>query len=367
MTSYGFWDSPLSATEVVAAATTIDMLSAVRAGSGRVIWAESRPQEGGRITLIEPNADGEEREVLPEGYSARSAVHEYGGAAFSIIDGSIYFVNWEDQRIYRLDGSVTAVTEEPPSPRSWRYSVITGSVDQLFAIRERHEADTVLNEIVAICDGEMSVVAGGSDFYDAATPSPSGERLAWIEWDHPNMPWDETRLVVANKDGSDAVVVASGAAVQQPSWVDDDTLVYLDDRSGYWNLYRHELSSGTDTPLYEIDHDMGYAPFLLGTSTYAVVDENRIAAVVIRDGMDELGVIEDGQFQACAPGLSFVRGLVADGGIVYFVGASFTQGMAIYRLEEDNELQLVSTPKPVPLDEDYIAVGEHHSFDSGDR
>lgn len=365
MTKYGFWDSPLSADDVVTAGDTVDLSSGVRVGGGRVIWAESRPREGGRVTLLEEGTTSP-IEILPTGYSARSAVHEYGGAAFSIVGEDVYFVNWDDQRIYRLtNDEPQPVTPEPPSPRAWRYSAISGTDSVLIAVRERHESDEVINEVIRIADDEITVVAEGADFYSDPQQSPSGERLVWVEWDHPNMPWDDTRIVIAGPDANQTVVT-SGSAAQQPRWEDDDTLVFVDDRTGYWNLYRRDLTSGRDVPLFVTDDDMGVPPWLLGLSSYALLDSESIAAVRYTDGVAELGLISDHQFSEMAPELNFVMSVVPDGEGVVFVGGSATSDRAVYRWEVANGPSQISTPADTPLTEEHISRAGHRSFPSKD-
>ena len=115
---FGAWATPVTSEVVVASAAR---LGEVRFDGTDVVWAEARPDEGGRTQLVRRRADGTTEELLPEGRNARTAVHEYGGAAWWVRDGVVWFTDWADQRLYRLEpgGEPVALTPEPARP-AWR-------------------------------------------------------------------------------------------------------------------------------------------------------------------------------------------------------------------------------------------------------
>ena len=210
---YGSWPTPITAARVIEAAVR---LGGLRSDGDDLWWLELRPQEGGRTGLVRRRADGTVDDLLPAPWNVRTAVHEYGGGAAWFRDGVAWFTNWADQRLYRLDpgSEPVAVTPEPAVPRGLRYADGDVSPDgtTIACVRERHEADgTVVNEIVLL-------PVGGRRRSRWPSPDPTSCRtrgggptapgLCWVEWDHPNMPWDGTRLI-AHVDGED-VLVAGG-------------------------------------------------------------------------------------------------------------------------------------------------------------
>ncbi len=197
---YGSWESPVGAADTVA---DIVRFSDLQYNEGTLYWLESRPSEGGRAVLVRRTDAGEIGDVLPDTANVRTMAHEYGGAPYRIESGDLVYSEFGDQRLYRVasDGSATPLTAEPPRPQSVRYADVARlSSGSLIAVRETHPAEgEAVNELVTIgADGTVDVIASGCDFYSTPRLSPDGAQLAWIEWDHPNMPWDGTRLVVAD-------------------------------------------------------------------------------------------------------------------------------------------------------------------------
>jgi dipeptidyl aminopeptidase/acylaminoacyl peptidase len=218
----------------------------------RLYWLESRPSEAGRVVLVSAAIDGSgASEVLPDGFSVRTQVHEYGGRCYDVRDGVLVFSNWADQRLWILrpgaDGP-EPLTEEPEVARSVRYADphLDLAGGRVVCVRETHGSE-VVNELVAVdlTGSSPTVVASGHDFFAAPRLSPDGRWLAWISWDHPDMPWDSTVLSVAavvsdaGFSVADVSVVAGGPgeSVTQPRWSPDGVLHYISDRSGWWNIY----------------------------------------------------------------------------------------------------------------------------------
>jgi dipeptidyl aminopeptidase/acylaminoacyl peptidase len=170
-------------------------------------------------------------------------------------------------------------------------------------VRKRHEDGKVVNELVALpADGGSPpvVLASGRDFYASPRCSPDGRRLAWLEWDHPNMPWNATDLQVAELDAGGAVLgdpatVAGGPgeSVFQPEWSPDGMLHFVSDRSGWWNLYRlaPETGGGRVQPLAPMEEEVGAAQWRFGMSRYAFLPGGRVAMVHGRGPLQRLGVL----------------------------------------------------------------------------
>ena len=195
---YGSWKSPITSELVVA--KTIG-LGEIRIDGGSVYWTEMRPDEGGRTVIVRQSGAGGRSDVTPAGWNVRTQVHEYGGGAWTVAGGTVYFSNWPDQRLYRQD---PGQDPRPITPEAdLRYA--DGAIDQprgrLICVREDHRVpgQEATNAIVAVdLDGAGArVLAEGHDFYASPRLSPDGARLAWLAWNHPNMPWDGTELWVA--------------------------------------------------------------------------------------------------------------------------------------------------------------------------
>jgi dipeptidyl aminopeptidase/acylaminoacyl peptidase len=247
-------------------------------------------------------ADGEPEDVLPAPWNARTRVHEYGGGAWTTThDGALVFANFADQRLYRLDrpgGEPTALTPEPPHPAGWRYGALKVMRDgEVWCVRERHGAPgggtgAITRDIAAVpLDGSAGAdesairsVVGGSHFLAYATLSPSGDKLAWIAWEHPQMPWDGTELRVADvlPDGTcgpaRTLIGSASESVLQPTWIDDSTLLVLSDRSNFWNLYRVGLD-GSTVPVGPVAADLGGPMWTLGAAWYRPLDDGRLLTV----------------------------------------------------------------------------------------
>ena len=301
---YGSWSTPLSPAVVAKMGMGAHgQISELRISMGRLYWLERRPAEGGRQALIRLSEQGSPEEILPPSYNVRTRVHEYGGGAYSVSGETLYFVNFEDQRMYRQGktGRPVAVTPEPDTVSGLRYADLSLAEDgkRIFCVRERHAADGyVVNEIVSLAPDasqEARVLASGRDFYASPRPSPDGHKLAWLAWDHPRMPWDGCELwsadLVPGGGLENPVRVAGGPeeSVFQPEWGPDGKLYFISDRSGWWNLYQ---SDGSDVrALAPTNADFGVPQWVFGFSRYAFLSDGRIACIYTEKGIDRLGLI----------------------------------------------------------------------------
>jgi dipeptidyl aminopeptidase/acylaminoacyl peptidase len=295
---FGAWDTPVTSEVVVAAAVR---LGEVCVDGGDVVWAEARPSEGGRTQLVRRRADGGTDELLPEGRNARTAVHEYGGAAWWVRDGVVWFTDWAGQRLYRLEPGSEPVplTPEPAQPRGDRYADGELGPDgtRIVCVRERHRGDRatdVVNEIVTLdahASSEPEVLITGPDFVAAPRLSPDGTTLAWLQWNHPAMPWDAAELVVRDLATGEETVVAGGPeeSAAEPRWQPDGSLWFLSDRTDWWNLYR--FRSGHDIEaVVRTEADIGVPAWVFGSSRYAVLGGGRVVVARWRDGFDGLAL-----------------------------------------------------------------------------
>lgn len=220
-----------------------------------VWWCESRPDNAGRSTIVRWR-EGSTDDITPPETNVRTSVHEYGGGAWWAESGVAYYSEFADQRLRRIEpgGEPILLSPEPPQPRALRYADGRPAPDGdwYLCVCERHGDAEPVNEIVAVAtDGSLrvEVIATGADFYASPRVSPDGRSIVWIQWMHPNMPWDATELWIAELDGASAVnarkLVGNGdEALQEPLWWSDGTLVVATDRDEWWNLYRVDVVSG---------------------------------------------------------------------------------------------------------------------------
>lgn len=348
---YGTWASPITLETLVADAVG---LSFPFESGDHVFWSEARPSEAGRSVVVRASrrGNGDPQDVFGPDLSARSTVHEYGGACVAAWGDAVYFTNLYDQRLYRtrVGGRPVPITPEPPAPRAWRYAAPfpTRQGSQLIAVRESHAdpdlPSEVVNDLVAVpTDGSgLTVVAAGHDFYSHPVCSPDGSRLAWTCWDHPNMPWDGTELWEAELDDSLVVVrarlVAGGPSesVTQPKYAPDGRLLFVSDRSGWWNLYAAGEHGGADTSLSPMEAELGAPDWQFGTSNYAVLADGSIVATWGEAGLGHVGVLRPGghcftRWSARWTHFSALR-TGADGRSVLAVVASATEPQSVVRL-----------------------------------
>lgn len=208
-TSYIDWEPAITAEEVFKQNDGFVFLSVDE--KGRLFWIENRPEEGGRSVLVMKDTDGEIMDVLPKPFSARSRVFEYGGHPYVPVNDHVFFVNFADQRIYKLRLSelaaspVPVTTEKNGDGSTGKYMDLAISPDGrwlIFAYEKEKPGTEAKNEVGTIdlkaaLPQEARTLVSGADFYKSPRFSPNGEHIAWLEWNHPFMPWDSTFLYEA--------------------------------------------------------------------------------------------------------------------------------------------------------------------------
>ena len=307
---YGSWPSPISAAAIAAGATS---LSELRSEGDALFWLESRPRENGRTSLLRWRAASGVQELTPAPFNVRSRVHEYGGGAFLPTDIGVFFVNFNDQDIYltREGAEPARLTDSGPD---FRFADLCWDATRrrIIAVCEVHDTNPASdqqaeaeNRLIAIAvpesgpPGQPATLLSGHDFYAAPRLSPDARRLAFVAWDHPNMPWDGTLLKLADlgADGRPVreTVVAGGAeeSVQQPGWLDNKTLIFISDTGGYWNLYRFD-DSGIEC-VYQDAADYAQPPWVLGMSSWVALDGKLLVAVRHQDQRSELLLLDTRQ------------------------------------------------------------------------
>lgn len=368
---YGSWASPLSAQRAVAAAIG---LSDVAFDGDALLWQESRPAEKGRSVVMQRDRDGRLHELTPAPWNARTRVHEYGGRACLQHGGVLYFSQLADQRLYR------AAPGQPPQPitppTALRYADLCADARRglLWAVREDHRSDgEPRNSVVALrADGDEAggrVAAERHDFCAAPRLSPDGTQLAWLAWNHPDMPWDGCELWLAEVDADGTlqharrIAGSRDEAVQQPLWSPDGLLHFISDRSGWWNLYR--WGDGGAAALCPMHAEFGQPMWNLGLASCAFASARQLVCTLTRNARSTLAVLDtsSGQLRELDTPCSSFGHVAAHDGRVAFTGASPLQSMSVYLLELDSgRLEVVRRGSSLDVDADCTSVAQAIEF-----
>ncbi len=334
---YGEWPSPISSDLIVAGTVALGQICL---DGDRIYWSEARPTEAGRNVIVAWH-DGTTTEINPAPLNARTRVHEYGGGAFHVAQGTVYFANYADQQLYqcRPPAAPSALT----FPGKLRYTNVLhdASRNRLIAVREDHSDpdQEAVNTLVSIDpSGYHTILADGHDFFASPHLNATGTKLTWLTWDHPNMPWDGTTVWVADvvADGSLANItaVAGGPAesIFQPQWGLDDQLYFISDRTDWWNLYRWDGT--TITPLCPKAAEFGLPQWVFNMSTYGFADD-RTLVCTYSEAVGKLAKIDLITLELTEIPIDYtsISGLQVRHGIAAFIGGSALQPCAIVRLD----------------------------------
>ena len=363
----GGWSSPVTAASLAQGAIG---LSDLRVYAGQPYWLESRPAEGGRLVVM--TLSGEVRQLTPEGFNARTRVHEYGGAPFVVGPDGLWFSHFRDQKLYRQHGEAGP---EPMTPEGYRYAdAVASPGGGLIAVREDHSDPASVRNAVVRLSGQAGdageVLFGTSDFVAYPRLSPDGRRLAWIAWDFPAMPWDATRLYVAELvalglDNLREVAGGAETSVMEPQWAADGTLTWLSDESGFWNLY--DDRGGAGRPILPRKAEFGGPLWTLGQAHYALVGDS-IVATAREPGNQSLLIIDRiaGTARALPLPYAALTSIQAlDETRIAAIAHSPTQTSALVVIDvATGASELVRRPSPVSLAAGDIALPEPIRFPS---
>lgn len=304
---YGSWPSPVTA-EIVA--ENDGRPGWVSHAGGALWWTRPQPAEGGRVALLRlTDGDAKPEVVLPAPWNVRTRVHEYGGLAYVVVPSpsggagegaAVVFAEYTDQRLYRFvpgsDDEPVALTPSPSIPSGLRYAEpqLSPSGTEIWCIREEHTGPAptdVRRALVAVPldgSGAVRVLVENTHFLACPRPSPDGQRLAWIGWEHPNMPWDGTRLRVAPVSVDDGVArvgepvtVAGGESesIAQVEWETPDALLIATDRTGWWNLHRVGLDGAEPQVLCERAEEFAGPLWQLGLRWFVPLGDGDVAVI----------------------------------------------------------------------------------------
>lgn len=374
---YGTWTSPLTSDQIVSATVG---LSSVQVDGNDIYWLESRPTEGGRVVLVRRATTGAVTDVTPAPFNVRTRVHEYGGGAYTVNAGVVYFSHFADSHVYRLTSG--AEPQAIARGEHMRYAdfAVDSAHNQLIAVREDHtvgDKDPVNTLVGVTLDGSGAerVLVSGNDFYSSPRLSPDGKHLAWITWNHPNMPWDGTELWMASvqDDGTlaQAQRVAGGQreSVVEPVWPPDGELHFASDRTDWWNLYR--LRDGQIEALHSLDAEFARPHWVFGTSSYAFANTSTIVCSYTQNGIWRLARLDtrNGALTPLATPYTVFADVRATDRAAICVAGSSTEPTAVVHIDlASGHIETLRRSSANDIDAGYLSRPEPIEFPTeGDR
>lgn len=365
---YGSWKSPITSALIVKDAINIERPAQVALDGKDVYWVETRPTENGRTVIVKWSPDGTVVDVTPPMFNARTRVHEYGGGAFTVEDGTVYFSNYVDQRLYRQDAGDMPQPITPEAELRYADGVIDRRRRRIICVCEDHtrEGHEATNSLVGIrLDGVASsqTLVSGNDFYASPRISPDGSQLVWFTWNHPNMPWDSSELWVGDIAEAGSVDheqrIAGGAneSICQPKWAPDGTLYFISDRTGWWNLYCWK--NGRVEILCRMEAEFGVPHWSFGISTYGFESAGSIICAYTRDGSSYLASLDISTRQIRTIDIPYtsIAFLQATPGGAVFIAGSPSEATAIVRFSRaTGKIEVLRRSTEVTIAPGYISI-----------
>ena len=375
-TPYGSWRSPITSDSIVSSSIR---LGAVRLDGPDVYWSELRPTEGGRQLIVRYGPEdelGSVTDLTPAPFNVRTRVHEYGGGAYLVHQGTVYFSDFANQRLYvqRAGEAPEALTPEVTPTAGLRYAdvVMDAQRQRLICVMEDHrQTGEAINAIATIplTGGMPKILVSGNDFYSSPRLSPDGTELAWITWNHPQMPWDGTELWLAKvmEDGSLSrprrLVGNVKESVCQPRWSPSGTLHFISDATGWWNLYRWEGERGE--PLFPMEAEFAGPQWSFGQSSYGFEDNTTILCTYIYEGKTRLARLDTMARAMDEISIPYcgIGSLQIGKGFATFLAASTTAPSAVVRLNLSTlQTTTLRSSSTMTIDPGYISEPEVISF-----
>jgi len=368
---FGSWKSPITA-ELIASGTTA--LGQIALEGTNVYWIETRPAEGGRNVVVRWTPGGGPQDLTPPPFNARTRVHEYGGGAFVVSRETVYFVNFADQSIYRQSGEAAPQAVTVGGSRRYADGVLDLLRNRLICVREDHtlagrEPDNCVVAVPLDGKGAEKDLVSGNDFYSSPRLSPDGSYLAWLSWNHPNMPWDGTELWLGEvrRGGSlgtrEKIAGGPEESILQPEWSPDGVLHFVSDRTGWWNLYRWHR--GETEALCPMAAEFGRPQWVFGMSTYGFQSSERIVCSFVREGRWHLGLLdtETARLEGIETGYTDIRELRVTAGHVVLSAGSPTEPNSIVRLDlSGKSLEVLRRSSEFEVDRSVLSVPELIEF-----
>ncbi len=373
---YGSWRSPITSDLIVKG--SVGLAQPMIHGDD-VYWIEMRPNEGGRNVLVKCAPTGiEDVTLLP--FNVRTRVHEYGGGDYAVHAGLVCFSNFSDQRLYVQSEGAAARAITPAAEMRYADARIDASGKRLICVREDHTlagreaVNTLVNLQLEGSDDCGQVLVSGNDFYSSPRFSPDSSRLAWLTWNHPNMPWDGTELWTGSFGENQSLTTSGrvaggiGESIFQPEWSPDGTLYFVSDRSGWWNLYRVSEGGEVET-VCEMNAEFGLPQWGFGMSSFAFESANTIICTYVEKGSSKLALIDTRtkQLEPLDCPYTDIRFLRAAPGQAVMRAGSPTAAGAIVKLDlETRNYSILRRSNNLQIDAKYFSVPRAVEFPTED-
>lgn len=372
--AYGAFASPITSSLITAATVGLDE---VHIDGADIYFVERRPSENGRSVIVCQKANGSIADVTPPGYNVRTMAHEYGGGSYTVLHETVYFSNLADSSLYMMAPFTAPKRITYTDQMRYADLVVDHIRNRLLCVREDHAKGSVVqNTIVSVNlqDGEETILAQGHDFYSSISLSPDGRQMAFLTWDHPNMPWDGTELWVSTFDTegnfalTEKVVGGIRESIFSPKFAPDGSLLFVSDRTDWWNLYRYENKK--IHALYPQEAEYGRAQWVFGMSTYAFCSDTHIVSAYCTMGMWNMALMDyrTGDCTEIETPYTSISHVQAYDGTAVFIGESATKPTSVVMLDMDtNEVRVVRQSSIVAIDDSYLSVPETIEFPTVDR
>lgn len=372
--AFGSWESPITTDFMLGDSVGLGEISVF---ADDIYWIEMRPQEKGRYVVVKQSPDGQQTDVIPPEFNARSRVHEYGGGSYLMTEKGLVFSNFSDQALYLVNSANEC--QKLTGSENCRYAdmIYDKNNNRLICVREDHsnKDSEAINTIVAVSlSGSTSeskdekILVEGTDFYSNPRISHDGKQLCWISWQHPNMPWDNTRLYLAaiidaGELTTPVLITSEGESVCQPVWSPNNTLYFVTDRSNWWNLYR--LNNNKIECIYELDAEFAAPQWSFRGCNYDFIDDETIVAIYKQEGLAYVGMIDVNSNTLETLSLSYtdIESIVNKEHKSWFLAASPNEFPSIIEYDiKQKEFNVLRKANKLNLEQDAISVSELLSF-----
>lgn len=369
---YGSWKSPITSDAIISDSFGLGQIGI---DGEDLYWTEVRPWEEGRSVLVRYAEDGVFEDVTPRGFSVRSRVHEYGGGAFTVEDSIAYFCNFSDQRLYKqtANGPVDLTSDDRR-----RYADLEVDLprNRIICVSEDHanQGTEPVNSIVDVNLGgrfPIQTLVTGNDFYSSPRVSPNGARLCWLTWNHPNMPWNETELWVADLtldgtiENTEKIPSGSQESIGEPQWSPDGTLYFVSDRTGWWNLYQWDGEQSVN--ILPMETEFSAPQWQFGVDHYGFVSKETIVCSYAQNGVWHVAALDTTSGDLRPYDVPFTdlsrAGLKVGNGWAALMSGSPTQQKSVVKVNLDTgEYKVVRTSSSLNVPGSYFAVPETVEF-----
>ncbi|BBH54327.1 S9 family peptidase [Fluviispira sanaruensis] len=374
--SFDKWQSPITA-EMIASKSI--SFNDIHMDQGILYWCESRPTDKGRNVIVSYN-ENKYTDETPINYNIGTSVHGYGGGAFYIKNDTLYFADLKTGLVYQKNIKTQEINPIV-NLGEYRYADFCSDPKHkyLYCIRKDVTGKSQFppTEIVRISVAAKSVdvLLTGADFYSNPTVSPDGKKIVWLQWNHPNMPWDATELWLADLSEEGTLLnkknISEGQnqAYYQPTWSPDNELYVSSDKTGFWNIYHYTSESFIN--IYERKCDFGRPMWIIGTRCFQFLSVEEIICCYSEKGIWQTGIVnlKNKSFKEYNNSLTCIYNIVGENNKVGFIGGNPTLAPAIILSDRNNleKINILRNSIDSSIDKEFISQPELIEFPTRDQ